>query len=242
MNAATETVLVVDDDAEIRALLSRYLGEQGYLVSAVSDGDAMWEALADMTPDIIVLDLMLPGSDGLSLCRDVRAKSDIPVIMLTARGDETDRIVGLELGADDYLPKPFSPRELLARMRTILRRARSTPGPKLPAGEPLHLRFAGWRLDTSERQLVSPHGIVVPLSGAEYRLLRVFLDHPQRVLSREQLMDLLHGREGDAFDRSIDVRVSRLRHRLGEDAREPGIIRTVRNEGYVLAASVSIGQ
>jgi two-component system OmpR family response regulator len=242
MNAATETVLVVDDDAEIRALLSRYLGEQGYLVSAVSDGDAMWEALADMTPDIIVLDLMLPGSDGLSLCRDVRAKSDIPVIMLTARGDETDRIVGLELGADDYLPKPFSPRELLARMRTILRRARSTPGPKLPAGEPLHLRFAGWRLDTSERQLVSPRGIVVPLSGAEYRLLRVFLDHPQRVLSREQLMDLLHGREGDAFDRSIDVRVSRLRHRLGEDAREPGIIRTVRNEGYVLAASVSIGQ
>ena len=238
MTATPERVLIVDDDAEIRDLLCRYLTEHGYQVTAVPDGEQMWSALQREEPNIIVLDLMLPGDDGLSLCRDLRARSETPVIMLTARGDETDRIVGLEMGADDYLPKAFNPRELLARLKVILRRAHGVPKPLMPEAA-RSLRFAGWRLDTTQRQLVSPQGLVVSLSGAEYRLLRVFLDYPNRVLNRDQLMDLLHGRQADAFDRSIDVQVSRLRQRLGEDAREPTLIKTVRSEGYVLAATVS---
>jgi two-component system, OmpR family, response regulator len=241
MTTNPERVLIVDDDEEIRDLLRRYLTEHGYQVLAVADGSSMWDALREEPPDLIILDLMLPGDDGLTLCRDIRARSDTPIIMLTARGEETDRIVGLEMGADDYLPKPFNPRELLARMKVILRRARSVPKQALAA----HVRFisfAGWQLDTSQRQLVSSEGLIVALSGAEYRLLRVFLDYPNRVLNRDQLMDLLHGRQGDAFDRSIDVQVSRLRQRLGDDAREPTIIKTVRSEGYVLAATVNYGK
>ena len=164
--------------------------------------------------DLIVLDLMLPGDDGLTLCRDLRARSEIPVIMLTARGEETDRIVGLEMGADDYLAKPFSARELLARIKVVLRRARSLPSNLRPDAART-LRFSGWALDTVERHLVSASGVVTALSGAEYRLLRVFLTHPGRVLTRDQLMDLTQGREAEALDRSIDVLVSRLRHRLG---------------------------
>jgi two-component system, OmpR family, response regulator len=241
MTANPERVLVVDDDEEIRDLLRRYLTEHGYQVRAVADGSKMWDALREEAPDIIVLDLMLPGDDGLTLCRDVRVRSDTPIIMLTARGDETDRIVGLEMGADDYLPKPFNPRELLARMKVILRRAHSVPKQAL-APHVRFIGFAGWRLDTSQRQLISSAGLIVSLSGAEYRLLRVFLDYPNRVLNRDQLMDLLHGRQGDAFDRSIDVQVSRLRQRLGDDAREPAIIKTVRSEGYILAATVDYGR
>jgi two-component system OmpR family response regulator len=203
----------------------------------VADGKAMWSALETERIDLVVLDLMLPGEDGLTLCRKLRADSDLPVIMLTARGDETDRIVGLEMGADDYVPKPFSPRELLARIKVVLRRARSLPRNLRPE-EARVLRFAGWTLDTTTRNLLSPQGVVVALSGAEYRLLKVLLTHPNRVLNRDQLLDLTRGREAEPFDRSIDVQVSRLRQRLGDDPREPALIKTVRGEGYVLAAQV----
>jgi two-component system OmpR family response regulator len=229
-------VLVVDDDAEIRKLLGEYLERNGFRVSLATDGAEMRRALDRSRPDIVVLDLMLPGDSGLKLCRDLRVESSLPVIMLTARAEEVDRIVGLEMGADDYLAKPFSPRELVARIRSILRRAR---GLALPAGDGAHqLRFAGWTLDLAARQLVAPDGVVVALSGAEFKLLSVFVEHPNRVLDRNQLMDLTVGRDGAPFDRSIDVQVSRLRVRLRDDAREPRIIKTVRNEGYVLAAVV----
>jgi two-component system OmpR family response regulator len=232
-------ILIVDDDAEIRSLLSRYLQKNGLRATAVADGRAMWQALDAARFDLIVLDLMLPGDDGLTLCRNLRARaSDIPVLMLTARGEETDRIVGLEMGADDYLAKPFSARELLARIKAILRRARSLPQ-NLRPDEARHLRFANWMLDTVQRQLVSVSGVVTPLSGAEYRLLRIFLSHPNRVLTRDQLVDLTQGKEADPLDRSIDVQVSRLRHRLGDDSREPRLIKTVRGEGYVLAVAVT---
>jgi two-component system OmpR family response regulator len=228
-------VLVVDDDAEIRKLLGEYLERNGFRVSLATDGRAMREALESSRPDIVVLDLMLPGDDGLTLCRDLRARSNLPVIMLTARAEEVDRIVGLEMGADDYLAKPFSPRELLARMKSLLRRARTLAAPRAEARE---ARFAGWTLDLVARQLVAPDGVVVALSGAEFRLLAVFVEHPNRVLDRNRLMDLTLGRDAGPFDRSIDVQVSRLRIRLRDDAREPRIIKTVRNEGYVLAAAV----
>jgi two-component system OmpR family response regulator len=229
-------VLVVDDDAEIRNLLSEYLRKAGYRVSAAVDGKAMWAALDAARPDVVVLDVMLPGDDGLALCRDLRARSQVPIFMLTARGDETDRIVGLEMGADDYLAKPFNPRELLARIKSVLRRTRSLPENLQPAPA-RRLRFAGWLLDTATRNLTAPDGVVVALAGAEHKLLSIFLAHPQRVLSRDQLMDLMRGREAYPFDRSIDVQVSRLR-RLRDDAREPVLVKTVRGEGYVLAARV----
>jgi two-component system OmpR family response regulator len=232
-----DRILVVDDDREIRNLLVDYLSRQGYAVEAVADGRSMWQWLDRNRADLIVLDLMLPGTDGLTLCRDLRARSDVPVLMLTARGEETDRIVGLEMGADDYLGKPFNPRELLARIKTVLRRTRALP-PNLKPEPVRWLAFAGWRLDTTARELLSPEGVVTPLSGGEYRLMRIFLDHPNRVLNRDQLMDLIHNREADPLDRVIDVQVSRLRQRLGDDGREPRIIKTVRGEGYVLAAAV----
>jgi two-component system OmpR family response regulator len=234
---APDHILVVDDDAEIRALLTKYLQKNGLHATAVADGRAMWQALEAGRVDLVVLDLMLPGDDGLTLCRNLRAKSDIPVIMLTARGEETDRIVGLEMGADDYLAKPFSARELLARIKAILRRARSLPA-NLQPDNARQLRFADWVLDTAHRHLLSREGVVTPLSGAEFRLLRIFLGHPNRVLNRDQLVDLTQGREAEPLDRSIDVQVSRLRHRLGDDPREPRLIKTVRGEGYVLATEV----
>jgi two-component system, OmpR family, response regulator len=237
----TDHILIVDDDGEIRTLLGRYLQKNGLRVTAVGDGRAMWQALGKGTFDLIVLDLMLPGEDGLTLCRTLRARSDIPdipVIMLTARGEETDRIVGLEMGADDYLPKPFSARELLARIKVILRRARSLP-PNLRPEEEREIRFGDWVLDTVHRHLVSPAGVVTPIGGAEYRLLRIFLAHPNRVLSRDQLVEMTQGKEADALDRSIDVQVSRLRRRLGDGPRDPGMVKTVRGEGYVLSVSVT---
>jgi len=238
---APDHILIVDDDAEIRRLLSSYLLKNGFKTTTVADGKAMWLALEAARVDLIVLDLMLPGDDGLTLCRNLRAKQnnpDIPIIMLTARGDETDRIVGLEMGADDYLPKPFSARELLARIKVILRRSRSLPDNLRPDAT-RHIGFAAWTLDTAQRHLISAGGVVTPLSGAEYRLLRIFLSHPNRVLNRDQLVDLTQGREADPLDRSIDVQVSRLRHRLGDDPRDPRLIKTVRGEGYVLAVPVA---
>jgi len=236
---STDHILVVDDDAEIRGLLGDYLRKNGCRATVAPDGKAMWTALARGKVDLIVLDLMLPGEDGLALCRKLRADSDTPVIMLTARGEETDRIVGLEIGADDYLAKPFSPRELLARIKGVLRRYRSLPG-NLHASEARAITFAGWRLDIVARHLISPDGVVTSLSGAEFRMLRIFLDRPSHVLSRDQLMVLTHGREAEPFDRSIDNQVSRLRHRLGDDPAEPKIIKTVRGEGYVLAVPIEV--
>lgn len=238
METRRDCVLIVDDDADIRALLHEYLERNGYHCVAVADGLAMLDALGQYPVDLIVLDVMLPGHDGLTLCRDLRTRSEVPVIMLTARGEDTDRIIGLEMGADDYLAKPFNPRELLARIKGILRRARGAV--RVRVGEAMHsMRFADWRLDLTTRNLVSPAGVVIALSGAEFRLLKVFLDHPNRVLNRDQLMELTQGQGAESMDRSIDVLVSRVRQRLDEDAREPRIIKTVRGEGYVLASAVA---
>ena len=236
----TDHVLVVDDDRELRTLLAEYLQKQGYRVTAVADGKAMRAAINASRPDVIVLDVMLPGEDGFTLCREVRARSQTPIIMLTARSDETDRVVGLELGADDYVPKPYSPRELVARIKSVLRRARSLPD-NLQPDPHTQFRFAGWALDIFTRNLTSPQGVVVALSGTEFRLLRIFLDHPNSVLTRDQLIELMLARDAGPYDRAIDVQVSRLRQRLGEGAREPAIIKTVRGQGYVLAARVETG-
>lgn len=233
-------LLVVDDDTELRNLLGDYLRKNGYQVSLAEDGAAMQRQLASHAIDLIVLDLMLPGDDGLVLCRNLRAHSNIPVIMLTARGDETDRIIGLEMGADDYLPKPFNPRELLARIKSVLRRAQAIAEPQ-ESSDNRYRYFGHWKLDTVSRNLQAKDGLVVALSGAEYRLLKVFLDHANRVLSREQLLDLTLGKDADPFDRSIDVQISRLRQRLGDNAKEPTIIKTVRSEGYVLSTEVGNG-
>ncbi|MCB1759704.1 MAG: response regulator [Gammaproteobacteria bacterium] len=231
-------ILIVDDDPEIRNLLEQYFVNNGYRALAVGDGRAMRQMLEQAAIDLVILDLMLPGEDGLELCRNLRAQSRIPIIMLTARGDEMDRILGLEMGADDYLPKPFNPRELLARTKTVLKRSRELPYTREESGERARC-FAGWTLDPFTRHLKNPQGAIVPLSGAEYRLLSVLLDHPNRVLNRDQLLDLTQGREADPFDRSIDVLISRLRRRLKEDPRSPAIIKTVRGAGYILAARVS---
>ncbi|MBI4984029.1 MAG: response regulator [Rhodocyclales bacterium] len=232
-----DRILIVDDDAEIRRLLVDYLAKNGFEPYAARDGRAMWQGLEQHAIDLVVLDLMLPDTDGLTLCRDLRARSNLPVLMLTARGEEADRIVGIEMGADDYLVKPFSPRELLARIKTILRRTRALP-PNLRPEPQRCLAFAGWRLDTATRALTAPDGVVVPLSGGEYRLLRILLEHPNRVLNRDQLVEMIHGREAEPYDRAIDVQVSRLRQRLRDERREPQLIQTVRGEGYVLATSV----
>jgi two-component system, OmpR family, response regulator len=228
-------VLVVDDDDELRELLREYLERNGCRVSLAMDGREMRRILESARPDIVVLDIMLPGENGLALCRDLRARSTLPIIMLTARVDEVDRILGLEMGADDYLAKPFNPRELLARIKSILRRTRQLP----PARGPAHrVRFAGWTLDLVARELVAPDGVLVMLSSAEFRLLSTFIEHPNRVLDRNKLTDLTIGRESTPFDRAIDVQVSRLRARLRDEGREPRIIKTVRNEGYLLAPAV----
>ena len=234
-----DSILIVDDDPEIRRLLADYLARNGFETLAARDGREMWQTLDRHVVDLIVLDLMLPDTDGLTLCRDLRAKSNMPVLMLTARGEETDRIIGIEMGADDYLVKPFNPRELLARIKTILRRTRSLP-PNLRPEPTRCLFFSGWCLDTAARLLTSPDGVATPLSGGEYRLLRILLDHPNRVLNRDQLTEMIQGREAEPYDRAIDVQVSRLRQRLRDDSREPQLIKTVRGEGYVLASTVEL--
>ena len=233
-------VLVVDDDRQILGLLRQYLEQGGFRVSTAGNAAQTRAALAAGPVDLIVLDLMLPGEDGLSLCRDLRARGEapIPILMLTARSEEADRILGLEMGADDYLTKPFAMRELLARIRAVLRRTRMLPPNLRPVQQARELLFGDWRLDTTARHLVDGGGTLVPLTGAEYRLLRVLLDRPQCVLHRDQLLHLTQGRDADAFDRSIDLLVSRLRRRLRDDSREPRYIKTVRAEGYVFCAEV----
>lgn len=231
------SILVVDDDGEILQLVSRFLRANGFRVHGARSGVEMMATLEAATVDLIVLDLMLPGRSGLDLCRDLRRTSTVPVIMLTAKGDELDRIIGLEVGADDYLPKPFNPRELLARINAVLRRVRArSPGAPEETGR--GLRFAGWRLDTLKRELTDPRGVVVDLSTGEYDLLLAFLEAPQRVLSREFLLDAARNRTMEAFDRTIDVQVSRLRRKL-QDAGD--FIKTVRGAGYLFSADVSRG-
>lgn len=232
-------ILVVDDDREIRALLAEYLDEHGFRTMTAADGAAMWRALDDGRVDLVVLDLTLPGEDGLTLCRTLRARSSLPVIMLTARGAPLDRILGLEMGADDYLTKPFEPRELVARIRNVLRRTQAVPQ-NLQPPEAKRMVFAGWSLDLIARHLISPKETAVMLSGAEFRLLKALLEHPNRVLNRDQLLNFTKGRDADPFDRSVDLQISRLRQKLAEDAKAPMLIKTVRNEGYVLAALVTV--
>ena len=230
-------ILVVDDDRDIRTLLSDYLQKNGYRVTAVAEGKGMRRALAQTHVDLIVLDLMLPGEDGLKLCRDLRTTSQVPVLMLTALGEEIDRVLGLEVGADDYLPKPFSPRELVGQIKAILRRTAHMPrDPDLRQAS--GYTFGDWQLDNTTRTLTHSDGTQTALSGAEFRLLSVLLSHATRVLSRAQLMELVRGRELDPFDRSIDVRISRLRQTLRDDARAPRIIKTIYGEGYVIGVPV----
>lgn len=234
----TPHVLIVDDDRDIRDLLARFLRKHQFRVDTAQDGRAMMEMLGAGRFDLVVLDLMMPGEDGLSLCRRLRATSDLPVIMLTAMGEETDRIVGLEIGADDYLAKPFNPRELLARIRAVLRRARGAK-PVEDAAAGRRLRFDGWTLDVARRELTSPDGVLVDLSAGEHELLVAFATHPQRVLSRDQLLDLTKGRAAVPFDRSIDVQLSRLRRKVEADPKEPALIKTVRGGGYIFTPSVA---
>lgn len=235
---ATPHILVVDDDREIRDLLSKFLERQGMRVSAARDAREARRLWPLGRYHLVVLDLMLPGEPGLDFARWLRQQSDVPIVMLTAMGEETDRIIGLELGADDYVPKPFNPRELHARIRAVLRRAPG--GSEGNAKEPpaRAIRFAGWTLEPARRRLLNPDGAEVPLTGGEYELLLVLVDRPNRVLTRDMLMDLLHNRQAGPFDRAIDVAVSRLRRKLEDDGRNPSVIKTVRGGGYVLAADV----
>jgi two-component system OmpR family response regulator len=229
-------ILVVDDDREIRDLLARFLRGHGLRVTTARDGREMKRDFDQARYALVVLDLMLPGGeDGLALLRWVRAQGATPVVMLTAMGEPTDRIVGLELGADDYVAKPFNPRELLARIRAVLRRHDPTAAAAPPAGG---FRFAGWRLETARRRLLDPQGTEVALTGNEYELLHVMLERPNRVLTREVLLDLVHGRATGPFDRAVDVAVSRLRRKLDDAGRAPEMIKTVRGGGYVFAAPV----
>ena len=232
-------LLVVDDDVDIRSMLAEQLSKAGYVVSTAGSGGEMRRALERERVDLIVLDLNLPGEDGLTLCRNLRARSNTPVIMLTARSEPIDRVLGLEMGADDYLAKPFEPRELLARIRNVLRRTEALPT-SLDVVSVGEAKFAGWTLDLQKRHLVDPAGRVVVLSGAEFRLLRVFVTHPNRVLTREQLVALSSGRAYESQQRAIDLQVSRLRHKLSDDQAESALIKTVRNEGYVFAAAVTM--
>jgi len=224
------SVLIVDDDEQIRQLLHEYLAGFGINVTGVTDGTAMAVELEKYPYDLVILDLMLPGEDGLSLCRSLRTKSDIPILMLTARGEAMDRVVGLEVGADDYIVKPFEPRELVARIQSILRRSRAG---RENVNQKKEAEFLGWRLDMILRQLVSPEQIVIPLSNAEFRLLAVLVEHPNRVLTREFLLDEARGRGMELFDRSIDILISRVRQKLNDDPRTPTLIKTVRGEGYL---------
>ena len=236
----TARLLIVDDDREIRDLVARFLTKHGYKVAAARDSEAMEEILAAGDIDLLILDLMLPGKSGLEICRELRARSSLPILVLTAMGDQTDRIVGLEMGADDYLAKPFSPRELLARIRAILRRvsAPAVPGRVMAAAK--LLRFAGWKLDLGRRRLEAPDGVIVDLTTGEYELLIAFAEHPQRVMNRNQLLDLARGRDATPFDRSIDVQVSRIRRKIEADPKVPSMIITVRGDGYMFTPDVEV--
>ena len=236
-------ILVVDDDREIRDLLARFLDKHGLRVTTAKDGVEMERALADWPIDLVVLDLMMPGEDGLSLTRRLRGQGVVvPIVMLTAMGEDTDRIVGLEMGADDYVPKPFNPRELLARIKAVLRRAQPggapSPAPAAEGGGQRY-RFQDWMLDVATRDLLGADGVVTTLSAGEFDLLLAFVEHPRRVLSRDQLLDFARGRQAIPFDRSIDIQVSRLRRKLGDDAKDPQLIKTVRGGGYLFTPEVT---
>ncbi len=231
-------LLIVDDHRDIRELVGKFMIKHGFRVTTVPDGKAMRRALEASRIDLVILDLMLPGEDGLSLCRWLRANSAIPIVMLTAMGEETDRIIGLEMGADDYLGKPFNPRELLARVKAVLRRSQAEPEHGLDETGSIYC-FAGWTFDAARRELRAEDGVVIPLSSGEYELLLVFVQRPQRVLSRDQLLDLARGRAANVFDRAIDTQVSRLRRKIEEDQKEPKLIKTVWGEGYVFTPEVA---
>jgi len=241
----TPHILIVDDDREIRDLLSRFLVKHGLRVTSAADGREMARALDAGAIDLIVLDLMLPGDDGLTLTRNLRANRtaqnrEVPIIMLTAMGEETDRIIGLEMGADDYLAKPFNPRELLARIKAVLRRFEALPNGAVPEdGDEGVLEFAGWTLNINARELYDPNGGAVTISGGEFELLQAFVTHPGRVLNRDQLLDMARGRDAQPFDRSIDVQVSRLRKKIEPDAKKPELIKTVRGGGYMFTPTVN---
>ncbi len=237
----SEHLLVVDDDPGIRSFLERYLGKHGYQVTLMPDGDKISEFLNGNQVDLVILDLMLPGKDGLQLTRDIRYQVDVPVIMLTAKGDDIDRIIGLEMGADDYLPKPFNPRELLARIRSVLKRAHARrqgeTDPEPATSTEKKYAFGRWVLDPGRHELVSNQGEQHSLTHGEYALLLAFVTHPNRVLSRDQLLDITRDREFAPFDRSIDVQVSRLRRKIEDDPKRPGFITTVRGGGYMFDPS-----
>jgi two-component system OmpR family response regulator len=230
-------IAVTEDDPEIRTLVSGLLKREGFEVEACANGTELDRLFDRRRIDLVVLDVMMPGEDGFSICRRLRARGDVAILMVTAKGDDIDRIVGLEVGADDYLPKPFNPRELVARVRAILRRTREAHRvSETPARETY--RFAGWTLDAASRVLTSPSAEPVLLTGGEFDLLLVLLKHPQRVLNRDQLLDWTRGRSAQPFDRTIDVQLSRLRRKLEDDPAEPSIIRTVRGGGYLFSPPV----
>lgn len=233
----TPLILIVDDDREIRDLLSQFLTKHGYRTEAVSDGQGMWRSLNLHSINLVVLDLMLPGEDGLALCQKLRATSTLPVIMLTAIGEDADRIVGLELGADDYVTKPFNPRELLARIKAVLRRI-DYAAAETRQTAPKRFAFNGWQLNIAMRELTSPEQVLMPLTASQFDLLVAFVEHPQQVLSRDQLLELTKGYEAAPFDRSVDVQLSRLRRKIEADPKVPTLIKTVRGGGYLFTPAV----
>lgn len=234
--AGSPEVLIVEDDPSLRVLLSRTLRENGFRTTVAAAAPDMWRAMKTTEFDLILLDVMLPGANGLDLCRSIRLNSSVPIIMISARTDEIDRVLGLELGADDYMPKPFGTKELLARVRAILRRTANGPTERSTPRETV--RFMGWTVDLRRRELTSPQGAQVELSGAEYDLLNTFIDNPQRIIGRERLLELSRSRLTDASDRSIDVLVSRLRRKLSDKAANHTLIRTIRGAGYMFSAEV----
>lgn len=237
----TGNLLVVDDQKEICEVVEQYLSSEGYRVSVAHDGEGMRRVMAQQAIDLVILDLMLPGEDGLALARQLRETSNLGIIILTGRGETVDRIIGLEMGADDYLPKPFHLRELLARVKSVLRRVSSRMGEEKPTGTPSRARFAGWQLDLATRELMSPQGEEVRLTTGEFDLLAAFVNNANQVLSRDRLLDLARNREAGPFDRTIDVQVGRLRRKLESDAQNPTIIKTVRGTGYIFTPSVEVG-
>ncbi len=232
-----KTILIVEDDAEIRKLVTRYLEENEMRVLQASNGHDMDHRLAEANVHLILLDLMLPGEDGLSICRRLRATSQIPIIMVTAQKDDIERVVGLEMGADDYVTKPFNPRELLARIRAVLRRhSLSTPHVSTNVSR---FEFAGWQLDIGLRRLHNPQGARVSLTGAELELLLVFCERPGRVLSRDALIELTRGRQANPEERSVDILVSRLRQKMEKNPRDPELLQTLRSSGYIFTPDVT---
>ncbi len=232
---APTKLLLVDDERTLREPLAEYLTGQGFVVQEAESAAAARSLLTREAPDLVLLDIMMPGEDGLSLCRHLVESRGLPVILLTAKGEAMDRIIGLEIGADDYVAKPFEPRELVARIRSVLRRADRAPG---QAEEEMLYSFEGWQLDPLKRRLTDPEGALVPISTAEFRMLRAFCDHPRQVLDRDRLLDMVQGREAQLFDRAVDNQVSRLRRKIEADSRDPQLIQTVRGGGYRLAADV----